>query len=291
MKKIYTLLASGLLSLASMPTFAQDATAYPCFLCTDAQMSTAAKSYGNGTRYIYSLGERVVGFNVQGNSATAFAPDQFVQDQFWSLYSLYIETNGSMSFAITLDIPESQAGIASPVVAPSIRAKQLMSAMSGDNSINAYDVLRASQARNILDQKLKENPRTAFTAVASSMGRAIRFEKLSSGDAKLSIQVTFPDGSRVVFIFNYDTKVWEYVKGTAVDSNNNTIADSPLDFVNGDAGFAEYGFQNGLGSDVSDFIHRANMMGIPVTGQRSSGKTGIACTKVGESIRCQLVSL
>ena len=274
-----------------MPALAQDAIAYPCFLCTDAQMSSEARSHGDGTRYVYSLGERIVGFHVQGSSASAFVPDQFVQDQFWSLYNLYIESEGLMNVTIPVDIPESEAGIASPVVAPSIKARQSQFAMSGDGSINAYDVVRSSQARNLLDQRLKENPRLAFTAAAASLGRAIKFENLSSGAAKLSAEAKFPDGSRVVLIFNYDTKKWEYAKGTAVDSNNNTIPDSPLDFVNGDSGFAEFGFDSGYSSDVTDFIYRANMMGIPVSGQRGAGRTGIACTKVEGAIRCQLVSM
>ncbi|QQQ01087.1 DPP IV N-terminal domain-containing protein [Lysobacter enzymogenes] len=291
MKGILAPLSLLAMSIVSSPVFAQDATAYPCFQCSDAEMVGVAKSYGSGTRYIYSLMDRIAGFNVQGNSVTSFPPDQFVQDQFWALSNLYIESNGSMIISIVLTIPESEAGLASPVVARSVAAKDRVVAMAGDGTVNAYDVLRSSQARNLVDQKLKENPKMAFTAAASSMGRAIKFEHLTSGNAKLSTEVKFPDGSRVVFVFNYDTKIWEYAKGTAVDSNNNSIPDVATDFAGGDVGYAEFGFSSGFGSDVTDFIHRANMMGIPVTGQRGSGKTGIACTKVGSSIRCQLVSL
>lgn len=289
--KRFSLLSIALVSLASFPAVAQDVTAYPCFQCSNEQMSSVARSYGDGTQYVYDLYSQVLGFNVQGSTATAFTPDQFVQDQFWALRTLFIESNGTMSIEMTVDIPESQAGIAAPVLPPAFRQQRNVSTMAGESSVNAYDVLRSSQARNLIDKRLKENPRVSFTATAASMGRAIKFEHLNSGNAKLSVSVSFPDGSRVVFIFNYDTKNWEYANGTAVDSNNNSIPETPDGFVNGEAGYAEYGFQNGLGSDASDFIHRANMMGITVTGQRGSGRTGIACTKVNNTISCRLVSM
>ena len=148
-------------------------------------------------------------------------------------------------------------------------------------SVNAYDVVGSSQDRNRVSDVLANNPRMIFTSVMSSYGRVIRLANIATPDVPLTVAVTFPDNSHVVYQFNWATKKWEYVANSAVDSHGNSIPETAIDFTNGGAG-GSYNF-SGVGNpnDVEDFINRANAAGVSIS-------RGIAWVCVGgtSGVRC-----
>lgn len=288
MKRTLLLLS---LSFLSSPVLAQDAIGYPCFLCSDAQMSQTAVQQGSGVRYVYSMGERIVGYNVQGASASPFTPDQFVQDQFWAQYNLWLQTNGTMQATIAINVPESS--ISATNIGPGIlRSKRSVNLQTGSGYVNAYDVTLSSQVRNNINNAIMNDPWMVFTQTMSAAGRVLKLEFLTGAQTQLTTYATFPDGSRSIFRWNWDLKRWEYVPGTSVDSNQNTIPETKLDFVNGEVGHGDFVFRDWQDSDLHDFLYRAEFNQIPVTGAMpTQGRVGLACSVVEGQVACIYVAM
>lgn len=263
-----------LLYLFSASSSAQDVKVHPCNACSDAQMEAVATSKGVGIKYIYDLSSAViVGYEVTREDyvagqwtlvASPFVPESWMVSQYLGVQQFYNQSGNSLHGTMAAAVPSA----------------------AGD-SVNAYDVTGSSVDRNRVTDSLANNPKLVFTSVMASFGRAIRLSGIVTPDVALTTTVNFPDGSRVIYKFNWDTKKWEYVEGTAVDSNGNSIPESPSDFVNGAVGRGEFDFSRPGGNlnDIQDWINRASAAGITVVGNgvryacvTANGIT--SCTKV-----------
>ena len=151
--------------------------------------------------------------------------------------------------------------------------------------VNAYDVVNSSSARNRVSAYLGNHPYFIFTAQMASRGKVLKLKGIFSPNIDLSTFVDFPDGGLVVYEFNYDTWIWEYVEGSAIDSHGNSIPESEADYVNSESGYGEFHFSHpqGNANDINSFIHRAHMAGIPVTGSRGRR---LICGRADGHVQC-----
>lgn len=254
---------------------AQDISAYPCNGCNDVEMESLAVSKGLGFKHIYNLPDGIIVryIVVKAESSTSGSydlvaeptiPDDWVLQEFVAIHNFYKSSGNSLDGIVAASANSETGG-----------------------SVNAYDVTGSSVDRNRVSDALAAHPGMIFTSVMASFGRAIRLAGIVTPDVALTATVNFPDGSRVVYKFNWDTKKWEYVKGTGVDSNGNSVPESPNDFVNGAVGSGVFDFTRpgGNPNDARDFINRAEAAGVSITdGVR------FACTRVnGGSLTCNKI--
>jgi len=245
---------------------AQDVKAVPCNGCSSQQIKSIAKTAGNGDHYYYNLsGGTFVGYYVekldtQGNQyiAVPIQPEQWMLDE-WAAILVFYRGNGN--------------SLHGPVTASASSV--------GGGSVNAYDVVGSSQDRNRVSDALANNPRMIFTSVMSSYGRVIRLANVATPDVDLTVTVNFPDGSHAVYKFNWNTKKWEYVADSAVDSHGNSIPETATDFSNNGAG-GSFSFTGpGNSNDVNDFISRAHSAGVSITNGIAwvcvGGTSGVHC--------------
>lgn len=217
-------------------------------------MEKVAASRGVGIRYVYNLSAGlIVGYEVSRedfyagawtNVASPFEPEAWIIDQYLGFNEFYAGNGGSLHGALS-------AAVASD---------------DGD-SVGAFDVTGSSAARNRVSDKLADSW-PGFLAGFASVGRAVRLAGLVTPDVALTITVNFPDGSNVVYKYNWDIKRWEYVPGTARDSNGNNVPESLGDFVNGGVGYGEFDFSRpDLGTrDLENWINRAGALGVRIVG-------------------------
>lgn len=274
LRKLFLATAVVLSCLSSFSAIAQDVKAFPCSGCSDAQMEAVATSKGLGIKYVYDLNSAaIIGYEVTREDfrpgqwtlvASPFLPDSWIVDQYIGIHQFYSENGNSLHGALV-------SGVIS----------------TAGNTINAYDVTGSSVDRNRVSESLANSPRMIFTSVMASFGRAIRLSGLVTPDVALTVNVNFPDGSTVIYKFNWDTKKWEYVAGTAVDSNGNTIPESPSDFVNGGIGRGEFDFSRPGGNlrDLENWINRAAASGVTIIGNG----VRYACVVVGGVTTCTKV--
>ena len=95
----------------------------------------------------------------------------------------------------------------------------------------------------------------------------------------VKVLLTYPDGSTAIFTFNQQTGSWERTKGTERDSHGNVVPVSPTDFTSEGGGERVFEFGGGNDQDLIDFLQRAAMFGIPITGPTSRRR--IVCIGVG----------
>lgn len=245
---------------------AQDVTAWQCEGCTAQQMKNLAQSKGAGPQYIYSLsGGVLAAYQVEmldlpgGWTPKAFnaQPEDWMLDQFAVILDFY-EANGN-----------STHGMAS------------VNASSSGESINAYSVVNSSQDRNTIATALTNNQSVRAFSVLISAARLVRLSNIATPNLPLTVTTNFPDGSKAIFQFNWDTKKWEYVSGSAVDSHGNKVPETADDFSNNGVG-ATYNFSGpGNPNDINDFIQRAHMAGVSIG-------NGIAwvCVGSGSGVHC-----
>lgn len=267
----WLLLAGIMISgVSSRTALAQDVVAQACNGCTDTQMESAALSSGAGFHYVYNLPQAFIARYYVGREDTGdgqwslmampAVPEQWVLDQFVQIHQFYLANGNSLD-----------ARYAAPPIA----------SLTGD-SINAYDVVSSSASRNAVSQHLSTRF-ISLIAGGASVARIVRLDGIIAPSVPMTVNVSFPDGSRAIYRFNWDTKQWEYLPGSAVDSHGNSVPEKAADFVNGDAGYAEFDFRNPSGNvnDQSDWINRAIAAGISVTTPTSS-RLRWSCVKVGD---------
>lgn len=94
----------------------------------------------------------------------------------------------------------------------------------------------------------------------------------------------YPDGSTAVFHFNPKTGAWERQKGSERDSQGNIVPTTAQDFAGGSV--REYNF-SGAGSDqdLFNFLVRAEMLGVAITGQVS--RRIIRCEYTPSGVVCR----
>lgn len=262
-KGLLALILFGSLQLTAQ---AQDIRAFPCNNCTDTDMESVAVSKGVGIKYVYDLsGGFLSGYHVTREDlqpgqwtlvASPFEPESWMLEQYALLHQFYL-TNGN-----------------------ALHGREAVSAQAESGGhVNGYDVTGSSVDRNRVSDYLGGNFTTVFASVMGSFGRAIRLGGILTPDVQLTVQVLFPDGSKAIYKFNWDTKKWEYVPKSAVDSNGNSIPESPEDLVNGTVGSGEFDFNRpgGNPNDLGDFLNRAAGMGIPIIDPTRR----MACTNAG----------
>lgn len=197
--------------------------------------------------------------------ATAFTPQSWIIDQFSGMRQFYIDSGNDLNGVIAKSAPSESGGF-----------------------VNGYDVVGSGVDRNRVSDAIANDPRFIFTSTMASFGRALRLGGIVTPDVALTVTVSFPDNSNVIYSnviyqFNWDTKKWEYVEDSARDSHNNSIPESRNDFVNGGVGSGEFDFSGGSSSDFEDFLRRASAYGISVTG----GRDRIGCVQVASGqIHC-----
>lgn len=255
-----------LFALLLLPGFAaaQDVVVWPCDGCTAQQMKNRAIQKGVGEQYVYNLsGGVLVGYSVTqeewGLFAVGFPPPKWMIDQYALLHQYYLNNGKSLASKITASATSATGG-----------------------SVNGYDVVGSSQDRNRVANAVASNPKLIFTSTMASYGRVIRLAGIATPDAALTTKVTFPDGSTVIYKFNWNTKQWEYLPKSAIDSHGNSIPETAADFTNSGVG-ATFDFTGpGNPNDVNDFIQRAAAAGVTIT-----GNTRWACSVVdGNAFRC-----
>ena len=255
-----------LFALLLLPGFAaaQDVVVWPCNGCTTQQMKNLAIQKGLGEQYVYNLsGGVLVGYSVTreewGTVAVGFPPADWMIDQYALVHQYYLNNGKSLASKVSA-APTSATG----------------------GSVNGYDVVGSSLDRNRVTNAIASNPRLIFTSTMASYGRVIRLAGIATPDAALTVKVTFPDGSTVIYKFNWNTKQWEYLPKSAIDSHGNSIPETASDFTNGGVG-ANFDFSGpGNPNDVNDFIQRAAAAGVTIT-----GNTRWACSAAGgNSFRC-----
>lgn len=261
----------GLLAIVLVGLFipgfasAQDVRAWPCNDCSNRQMKNVAISKGTGYHYVYSMTDGLIARyevtreELVPGQLTYFAylqePEQWVVDQFAGIHQYYLDNNNSFISAMAAS-PQSASG----------------------GYVNGYDVVGSSQDRNRVSNAIGNSPKMVFTSVMASFGRAIRLSGIATPDVDLTVKVDFPDGSKVIYKFNWNTKQWEYVPKSAVDSHGNNIPETASDFTNNGAG-ANYDFSGpGNPNDINDFIVRAGLAGVTVT----NSAVRLACTQAGD---------
>jgi hypothetical protein len=105
-------------------------------------------------------------------------------------------------------------------------------------------------------------------------------------DAKITAQINYPDGSSNVMYFDYVSKDWRHLKGSARDSSNNTIPEGRKDFP-GPSGRNEYTFRGwNHENDLIEFLYHTTLHGIPIEGTVGGGGRGIACVEAAGNVRC-----
>lgn len=262
MRKIKALVAAAVLCFAGSVA-AQDVSTLACENCTASQMENLAIERGVGMHYIHSMERGVIvkywvteedfGRGQHVRLAHLVQPEDWVLDQFALLHQFYLDNGRSLTASLRSSKARSTGG-----------------------TINAYHVVGSSRDRNAVVNELHDNPRLVFTSVFASFGRAIKLANVVTPDPALTVKTMFPDGSHAYFRFNWDTKRWEYVPKSAVDSHGNSIPETADDFTNNGVG-ATYDFRGaGNERDVQDFLQRARGAGVRIEG--GTGARRWACT-------------
>lgn len=252
----------------------------PCNGCSSQAMAEAAKSRllqmpVGSSIYVHSMTTGEV------NKYTIFAERDLIPGQIvyfaeplpveqWAidfvadLHDAWLLSGGTMKFSFTASV-------------------------QGELPTSAFEVVGSTSARNAISDHLGGSWPGALAGFAS-VGRLINpVNWFRSPDVKLTIVVHFPDGSKATFEYNFDFKSWEYVEDSAIDSNNNIIPETVLDFSGGDGNSREFNFSGGSSSDLTNFLQRAALLGIPITGP-SSGRI-IACVTAGGVTTCTVYSI
>lgn len=151
-----------------------------------------------------------------------------------------------------------------------------------DGSAGVYDYLRTPAIQTQVSNELLYSF-TGFQAAALSIlsnfsSPVLNFER------SVTARVLFKDG--VVFVqYNYDTQRFDVIPNSARDSNGNTIPLTAADFADG--GYKQYYFYGpGGGQDLANFLHQAQLLGIPVSG---GGGAVIGCVRVDGATTCSVI--
>lgn len=282
MKQIISAVALFVVGLFSPEAIAQDVIAYPCDGCSSVTYKSKALQRGAGTHYFYNTsGKAVVAYEVfapdEANPSILRAayrePASWIVEEYAALLHYY-ESNGNSWTGTDIVSITQQSTSASQ----SFESNYSSAAAAGE-TVDAYDVVRYSSYRNQVATHLANDPRMVFTSVMASFGRAIRLAGVVTPDVSLNVHVSFPDGSKAIYRFNWNTKVWEYVKGSAVDSSGNNIPENLSQVIGGGGG---YTFTNN--GDLQDWYTLITSYGVQVGGGlgspmvcAGSATTGVTC--------------
>lgn len=302
MRVTYALAAIAL--VAPSICFAAAVPHAKCPNCTPAQMTTKALqmtpniSIGTSTIHVYSLATNVIKqFEVScsgsqnavgttdgssfassrgGGETNATCPSQriaietppnpTVKAQFDVLRGVYVETGGTMKAYY-----EVQSGWIPGIT----------------QGGTAYEILNSPTQRALLQDNLTptlvnmSSISNTMQALVSAFNGFIGF----SEGIIITVQITFPDGSKLEFRLRQGEDRFEYVDGSARTQGGQLIPDDPSD-VNGGS-WTDPG-PYGTGDDLRRMVDRLQRMGIPVY----RGGMPVGTTSVGpvRAIECEMVA-
>ncbi|MFO0030124.1 MAG: hypothetical protein ACK558_14985 [Pseudomonadota bacterium] len=256
----------GAVTLAT-PAAAQF-TAWRCDGCTPHQMELLASGRGFGIHYVYDL---------QNETAKRYAVvfDRELGREFVEETPIEPEV-----VAFVREIAEvwKQSGLAPGEYVP---------ASGGIGGFSAYDYVVVNPSRNTINQwvsnyywqqvgaqarnaSLIERLRQGIQQVVAGSGTPVQINFQLQDTARLTITITFADGSEVKFVIDKHTQEPTYVPGSAIDANNNSIPDESITQPSQLIG--EYRFPGSQGDlDIGRFLDILRLRGIPVEG--SGGRT------------------
>ena len=268
-----SLLFVGAATLAT-PAAAQF-TAWRCDGCTPHQMELLASGRGFGIHYVYDL---------QNETAKRYAVvfDREVGREVVEETPIEPEV---VAFVAEIATVWKQSGLAPGEIVP---------ATGGIAGFSAYDYVVVNPSRNTINQwvsnyywqqvgaqarnaSLIERLRQGIQQVVAGNGTPVQINFQLQDTVRLTITITFPDGSKVKFVVDKDAQEPTYVPGSAIDANNNSIPDESITQESQLIG--EYRFPGTQGElDIGRFIDILRMRGIPVEG---TGGRSIKCSSTG----------
>lgn len=251
------------------------ATTLACDGCTEAQRYAAAATYADQT---LRLRHTIYVVDVAGGQVSKYL---FVREVDRESGTSWMEVEEQTPEASVLGLVSAAhdlgAGLAAAAAAPGGNIMPSGPSYPGSVYEDMTNPSYGPAVNNFID--------------LSNAGRAQRLHDLTSMFTPLEwfnpdavvvkAQVTYPDGSRATFTFNKQTGTWERVKGTERDSHNNVVPVSPTDFTSEGGGERVFDFTGGGDQDLIDFLQRASMFGIPITG--SVSRRRIVCIGIGDS--------
>lgn len=258
-------------------------TAWRCDGCTPHQMELLASGRGFGIHYVYDL---------QNETAKRYAVvfDREVGREVVEETPIEPEV---VAFVAEVAAVWKQSGLAPGEYVP---------ATGGIAGFSAYDYVVVNPARNTINQwvsnyywqqvgaqarnaSLIERLRQGIQQVVAGNGTPLQINFQLQDTARLTITITFANGSKVKFVVDKDAQEPTYVPGSAIDANNNSIPDESITQPGQLIG--EYRFPGSQGElDIERFMDILRLRGIPITG--TSGRT-IRCgtaTGGGTSVTC-----
>jgi hypothetical protein len=109
------------------------------------------------------------------------------------------------------------------------------------------------------------------------------FVPISPVNTNTQLKLVFDDGSYGIWKFNFQSDQWEPDWSTFRDSEDNPIPMTPADMVGRVYGFSDT--PEGQNS-LTDFLQRARMFGIPITGPGGGGPLPTRCRMESDGLRC-----
>lgn len=164
---------------------------------------------------------------------------------------------------------------------------------------NAHQIVQGATYRNRLGQQLALDLAGASTNSAAWNVIALSVQKLvltvgdRFGAGAITILITWRDGSQTVYrITKENVADAKYVQGESRDNMGNKIPDEAITQPQTAAGYVGHYYfgelHKGGSQNLNQWMHTANMYGIPVTGS-AYGRNRMSCTWDGKTVRCRVI--
>lgn len=264
---------SLVVSMCSFTTSVSAGT-FRCDGCTPLAKRQVALAAGEGEHVVYDLlNNQATGFSVEPDDQTPgslaayyLSVDPLINNQVAAFSALFTATGGSM------------------ILSAGIRSDDLQ--MQGLGGATAFDVVENANLRAQLGDSIWMNPPATLPAVVRNVIETVKAWTLALSGVSTSpkIVVTFNDGSRVVFVIDFQNQKASYEVGSSRTANGQLIpeSNSPTDA----AGTWTFGAGTSGGSDdPSRFILHLQSLGIPVVTNGTSVGS-IRCTFDGKTLSC-----
>lgn len=284
-----------LASVVAFPAKAFEAPVRPCNGCTYMQQEQLAHGFAMATGinhfYIYDLSNSSIHLwevwveteVIPGEVlliSDRYTPHPQIVDYFNMLSFVYQESNGSMVIEVNHFLGENGSNSNLEILQVEVDASTLQ--LDGQAFDSAYEFISSPSAHVQLSQHVMSKHGRWVNPVQVLFSSANLGLRIFYNEPFLAVGLTvvFQDGSTLLIRFNETTNRFEYVPGSARDSNGNIIPDGPADFV-GPTGNRVFEFPVGSGDgNITRFLHRASMYGIPIGGP--SNRRRIGCVRSGE---------
>lgn len=246
-----------------------------CEVCSEQQMQDLAKKHPKAFEgvYIFSLksGElrryRLEFVNWHETKLKEKATEPVVEDYFLALLQAYRGNNNSLIFKVKVSAA-NQSGSNNPPNMP----------------YSAYEMLNDSSKMNVL-MNFSYGKFTTYLAMVYDASKILNPSAwFKPSEAAFTMEISFPDSTKVTVQWDSASKQWKYVPGSARDGHNNSIPETKADFARG--GYREYNFIGAPASDLNSFLNQAARNGIPVA-NGGAPRHGLACSSANGITTCQ----